>query len=266
MFESNTEEIIIFVVICTLLLLTLIAFIAVIIYKYQKKQHSYFKDLEELKSIHKTNLLQTQIEMQEQTFQNISREIHDNIGQKLTLAKLHLNTLAQVTDLNNADKIQSAVQFIGEAIADLSDLSRSMSSDIVLQNGLLKALDFEVRQLSKLGLYRINFSVSEQTSFLEPHTELVIFRIVQEAINNILKHSSASEVDINVQYSKTVFMLEIKDNGIGFNSVDNKNGAGLLNMNKRASLLGGSCTISNSEKRGACITIKIPLNDYKQAV
>lgn len=266
MFDTNTGEIIIFVVICTLLLLVLIAFITIIIYKYQKKQHSYSKEVEELKSIHKTDLLQTQIEMQEQTFQNISREIHDNIGQKLTLAKLHLNTLPAASHSGGGDKIKIAVQFIGEAINDLSDLSRSMSSDLVLQNGLLKALDFEVSQLSKMGLFKITLSVSEHTTFLDPHSELVIFRIVQEAINNIVKHSAASQVLINLQYSGSELLMEIRDDGIGFTTCSNENGTGLINMNKRASLLGGSCVYSNSEHHGASIIIKIPIDEYKKAV
>lgn len=266
MFNTNTEEIIVFVVICTLLLLTLIAFITIIIYKYQKKQHSYFRDMEELKSLHKTDLLQTQIEMQEQTFQNISREIHDNIGQKLTLAKLHLNTLYRVGTDEQADKIQIAVQMIGESISDLSDISRSMSSDLVLQNGLLKALDFEVNQLSKLGMFKINLSVSEQTSFLDPHSELVIFRIVQEAINNILKHSAATQVSITLKYSGSELAMEIRDDGIGFKTSHNLNGTGLINMNRRASLLGGSCVYCENDSQGACIKIKIPIDGYKKAV
>lgn len=266
MFDTTTKEIIIFVVICTLLLLVLIAFITIIIYKYQQKQHAYFKNVEELKSVHKNDLLQTQIEMQEQTFQNISREIHDNIGQKLTLAKLHLNTLNPTLAGENTEKVQSAVEMIGEAIIDLSDISRSMSADLVLQNGLLKALDFEVNQLSKLGLFKIKLQVSQQTSFLDPRSELIIFRIAQEAINNILKHSSATEINISLQYSGSALIMEIKDDGVGFSPAQNRNGTGLLNMTKRASLLGGTCTICNSEIRGACIIIKIPIHANKQAV
>ena len=258
--------IVVFIIICTLLILLLITFISIIVYRYQQRQHMYLKDVDQLKALHATDLLQSQIEMQEQTFQNISREIHDNIGQKLTLAKLHLNTLPELNASEKSEKILSAVQFIGESINDLSDLSRSMSSDLVLQNGLLKALDFEVSQLSKMGLFKITLSVSEHTTFLDPHSELVIFRIVQEAINNIVKHSAASQVLINLQYSGSELLMEIKDDGIGFTTCSNENGTGLINMNKRASLLGGSCVYSGSEYHGASIIIKIPIDEYKKAV
>ena len=87
-------------------------------------------------------LLQAQLEMQEQTFANISGEIHDNIGQKLTLAKLHLNTLPLNGSVQLQGQVNQSIQMIGEVIADLSDMSRSMSSEILLQNGLIKAIEF----------------------------------------------------------------------------------------------------------------------------
>ena len=91
--DPSTQGIIIFIAGVGFLLLLFISFIVTIVYKYQQKQNAYFKDIEMLKTSHQNALLQSQLEIQEQTFQNISREIHDNIGQKLTLAKLHLNTL-----------------------------------------------------------------------------------------------------------------------------------------------------------------------------
>ena len=143
MYDQSTQGIIIFIAGTSFLLLLLISFIVSIAYKYQQKQNAYFKDIETLKSSHENTLLQSQLEIQEQTFQNISREIHDNIGQKLTLAKLYLNTL----DFTDTDKsrlqVNNSVTIIGEAINDLSDLSHSMSSEIILTHGLINALQFE---------------------------------------------------------------------------------------------------------------------------
>jgi len=260
--NNAIQEIIIFIIICTLLILILITFLAVIIYRYQKKQLAYFRNLEELKDAHQNNLLKSQLEIQEQTFQNISREIHDNIGQKLTLAKLHLNTL-DVKQINgHYIKVKNAIEMIGEAINDLSDISRSMSSELVLQNGLIKALEFEVSQLSKLGLYKINLFVSTNTVFLDAHTELVLFRIVQEALNNVIKHSFASVINISINFDNNELELQIKDDGTGFLQENNtEHGIGLGNMSKRAKMLGGECSISTGSGQGTIIMIKIPIND-----
>lgn len=264
--HSTSTALMIFIILCTTVILLLVTLIVFFVYKYQQKQHKYYREIEELKVIHENSLLQSQIEIQEQTFQNISREIHDNIGQKLTLAKLHLNTITIFNNESVLNKVQVAVQMIGDAIIDLSDLSRSMSSEIILQNGFIKALEFEVKQLSKVGLYKINLIVSGNTMFLHASTELVLFRIIQEAINNIIKHSGANQILISLDYSDNYLSLNIEDNGSGISSEDHGKGIGLHNMSHRAKLLGGEFNMLSNCGIGSKIFIKIPLNGYKQAI
>ncbi len=257
--KHPTEFIIVFVIISVLLILVLVVFITTIIYRYQQKQNAYFKDIETLKTSHQNALLQSQLEMQEQTFENISREIHDNIGQKLTLAKLHLNTL-DYTDTNKTLlQVTGSVNMISEAINDLSDISRSMSSEILLNNGLIKALEFEAAQLQKSGIYKITLSTSGNTIFMEANTELVLFRIAQEAINNIIKHAGATTIDIHLHYNTVLLTMAINDNGKGFNIDKTQAGTGLQNIKKRTALLKGICTVKSAENTGTQIKIEIPL-------
>ncbi|MBK7307278.1 MAG: hypothetical protein IPI88_09685 [Chitinophagaceae bacterium] len=258
MYDQSTQGIIIFIAGTSFLLLLLISFIVSIAYKYQQKQNAYFKDIETLKSSHENTLLQSQLEIQEQTFQNISREIHDNIGQKLTLAKLYLNTL----DFTDTDKsrlqVNNSVTIIGEAINDLSDLSHSMSSEIILTNGLINALQFEAAQLQKTGIYKISFSATGNPVFMDYNTELMLFRIVQEALNNIVKHAAASEIDINLHYMDALLIIEIKDNGKGFLSLQDWPGTGLKNIKKRTSILKGNLIINSTHDTGTQIKVQIP--------
>ena len=167
MHYTTKESFIIFVVVCTLLILILVSFVTYIIYRYQLKKNIYLKEMEELKIEHETSMLQSQVEIQEQTFENISREIHDNIGQKLTLAKLQLNTVNLNDSKKTSERLHDAVSLISEAINDLSDISRSMSSEIILNNGLIKALEFEVAQLNKSSLYRIALVVNGNPVFFD---------------------------------------------------------------------------------------------------
>ena len=262
MLSSSAQEIIVFIVVCTILVLLLITFITVIIYRYQQKQNAYYKKLEELKIIHENELLQSQLEIQEQTFQNISREIHDNIGQKLSLAKLNLNTLI-FSDTNRAMlQITDSVNMISDSINDLSDISRSMSSEIVLNNGLIKALEFEKKQLEKSGLYKIDFAVTGEPVFLEADKELVLFRIAQEALNNIVKHAAATSISIGLHYAKNLLNFDIRDNGMGFSAgqKNDERSMGLINMTKRANMLNGKCTIESHPGTGTNIKIEIPLH------
>lgn len=258
MYNKDAQSITILIIVCTILILLLTGFITFIIYRYQQKQNLYFQKLEELKAIHENDMLQSKLEIQEQTFANISREIHDNIGQKLTLAKLHLNTLNfENIDLASS-QVSGSIIMIGEAINDLSDISRSMSSEIILNNGFIKALEFEVNQLNKPGLYCIKLTVTGEPIFLNSRIELILFRITQEALNNIVKHAEATEIHIRLHYHDADLTLDIIDNGKGFVN-ENVNSNGLINMSKRAKMLNGNCDIESIPGNGTTIKIKIPL-------
>jgi two-component system, NarL family, sensor kinase len=258
--NPSIESIIVFIVVCTLLTLLLISFITWLLFRYQQRQNAYFKSIAELNVKHENELLQSQLEIQEQTFQNISREIHDNIGQKLTLAKLQLNTLPPISQYADSN-ISDSVKMIGEAINDLSDISRSMSSEIILNNGLIKALEFEVSQLNKPGLFNVRLKITGNPVFLENQQELLLFRIVQEALNNIVKHASASKILLELNYQEKYFHLTIKDDGKGFDVLQSTDGTGVSHMRKRAALLKGECDISSIKDAGTAINIRIPINE-----
>ncbi len=265
MLKAPTEFVIIFIIISVILILALIVFITIIIYRYQQKQNAYFKDIEALQTSHQNALLQSQLEIQEQTLQNISREIHDNIGQKLTLAKLYLNTLNYADTNITVLQVTDSVNMISEAIKDLSDISHSMSSEIILNNGLIKALEFEATQLEKSGIYKINFSATGNTIFMNANTELVLFRIVQEALNNIIKHAKATTINILLHFDSVLLTMEIQDNGNGFDTDKSLFGTGLQNIKKRAAILKGNLNIS-SANTGTQIKIEIPLDENNTTI
>jgi two-component system, NarL family, sensor kinase len=263
MLKAPTEFIVVFIIISVILILALVVFITRIIYRYQQKQNIYFKDIEALKASHQNALLQSQLEMQEQTFQNISREIHDSIGQKLTLAKLNLNTLNYADTSKTVLQVNNSVNMISEAIIDLSDISRSMSSEIILNNGLIKGLEFEAAQLAKSGIYKINLSVTGYPIFMDINTELVLFRITQEALNNVIKHAHAPAIDIHLHYSTVLLTMTINDNGKGFNLDQTTLGIGLQNIKKRTNMLKGNLSINSATNIGTQIKIEIPLYESK---
>ena len=258
------QGLIVFIVICTILILLLITFITVILYRYQQKQILYFKNIEELKITYEKDRLHSILEIQEQTFQNISREIHDNIGQKLSLAKLHLNTISSLDSFKAKHLVNDAVNLISECVKDLSDISRSLSSDIVLNYGLIKALEFEKAQLEKSELFTIELAITGDSVFMDADRELVLFRIAQEALNNIMKHASATFIFIGLHYDPNLLTFKINDNGRGFLTDETKisQGAGLINMAKRANMLKGNCSVNSIPDNGTCIKIEIPLYKY----
>ena len=258
---TTSKEIVIFVVTCSMLILFLICFITFIVYKYQKKQLDYLKNIQEIQITHDNAMLVSHAEIQEQAFQNISREIHDSIGQKLTLSKLYLNLL-DVNLVGKANEIVGdSIKLISEVIINLSDISRGISSELVLNDGLIHAIEYEVGQMEKSGLFELIFDVKGKTFFLDFNTELVLFRIVQESLNNILKHADADNILIELEYGEKFINLSISDNGVGFKMDEIKfKGAGLTNMKKRAMLMDGKFGISSMRGQGTKINVNIPVN------
>jgi len=238
------------------------SFIAWILFTYQKKQNAFHAELETIRDNNEKEMLKTQLEMQEQTFQYISQEIHDNVGQFISLAKLHLNTI----DINNKqsalEQIENSTELLGKALDDLRDLSKSLSSELIKNAGLVKAIELQVSQLKKAGNYDVTFEISGSYSFMEEQKEIILFRIMQEAINNTIRHANADIIRISLSCTPENIIMIIRDNGKGFDPLAQFNGSnGINNMRKRARLIASELNIKSNEN-GTAIIINTP---YKHA-
>ena len=134
------------IIVITTLLLLLAVFIVTMLFLYQKKQIAYQNNIDAIKSEYEKALLKTQLEIQEQTFQNISRDIHDNINLSLTLAKLNLNIMNPNSKEKSSEQLNNSIQFITKAITDLTGISRSMNSELIAEQGLISVLEQEVEK------------------------------------------------------------------------------------------------------------------------
>ena len=261
--QKTPYDIVIFLVVVSGLILFLIAFIISILYLYKKKQQSYEQNLEQLKLNHEKTILNTQLEIQEQTSQHISHEIHDNISLSLTLAKLQLNTLNWDNKETTQERVENSVSLITRSIVDLSDISKSLNANIITEHGLLKAIDEEVKQLQQTQLFTLQYTCTGNPVFMEPQTELIIFRIMQESFNNIIKHADAKNVSLQLHYNDVAVTINITDNGIGFDKdVAGKNGAaGLKNIESRTKTVGGKFELKSIPSQGTSITFIIPYSN-----
>ena len=259
---GERHTIIIFIIVTTLFILILISFIVFILFLYQRRHISYQKGLELLKSDFEKTLLTTQLEIQEQTFQNISREIHDNIGLSLTLAKLNLNTIDWNNPNHSQEKVGGSINFISQAIEDLSYISKALHTGFIEENGLLKALELEINKIQKLGIFNIRFDVTGSPVYMQTQKELVIFRIIQEVLNNCIKHAEATAITIHLNYQSHFVEIELSDNGIGFTrkSTASKTGkgTGLMNIVKRTAYIDGTCQVNSFPGKGTTVHMKIP--------
>jgi signal transduction histidine kinase len=256
---------IIIIVISTLFVLLIIASIVIFIFLYQKRHQRYVKERADLQTGFQHILLESQLEIQEQTLQTISQEIHDNIGQVLSLAKLNLGTMDIDQPGQLQQKIDDSKGLIGKAIQDLRDLSKSLNTDYVSDMGLVQAIGYELDLIRKSGAYTTALKTEGLPVKLEAQKELIIFRIVQELINNIIKHARANTILVMISYEPETFNIAVNDNGTGFdltplNTGDNsKFGLGIRNMHKRAQLIGAHFSIASTLGAGTTGTLQLPL-------
>jgi two-component system NarL family sensor kinase len=227
-----------------------------------KAQHQL--QVAELELAHEKKLVAATLEMKELTFQEISREIHDNIKQTLTLSKFNLYTLHATANSEKEQKIHEAIVLIERAIEDLGDLSKSLNTDWLKSIGLISALENEIEKLRSTGLFTIETDISEEQVVMEADRELFIFRIVQETLNNIITHSGAKKILFSLTYQTEQVCCTITDDGKGFNGTSPGNkGTGLNNMQIRAKALNARLQIDTAPGKGTTVSLSVP---YQAAI
>jgi two-component system, NarL family, sensor kinase len=254
--EIGEESLTTLIVLGTVIVVILIAFVILLSFLFTTKKNKLLKEKELMQSQFSQALLQTQIEIQEQTLKTISQEIHDNIGQVLSLAKLNLGTLQYGED----EKLNDTKNLVSKAINDLRDLSRSLHGDKIAELGLQEAVANELKILQNTGQYNTALQITGEPYKLEPQKEMVLFRIVQEAIHNAVKHAKAKNITVQLNYQAAAFVLIVTDDGIGFNAADlqaAQTGIGLKSMQNRAALIGGQFNITAANGNGTAIKIEL---------
>jgi two-component system, NarL family, sensor kinase len=259
--QKETNDIAIFLIVITVVLLLLTAFIVTMLYLYTKRQSFFNSTIERERLTHIQNLLATKLEIQEETFQNVSREIHDNISLSLTLCKLNLNTIDFSSQTSIILKVRNSIVLLSEAINDLRDISKSLNSDMITQLGLVKSVEQEVQRVNQTGIVKLEFILSGDPIYLDSQNDLVIFRVVQEAINNIIKHSGAEYSSVELNYMEARLQIRIYDNGKGFdfNSLNLGEQSGLKNMQARIDMLKGQMSVKSVLGSSTTLFFNIPV-------
>lgn len=247
----------------SIVFLLLAGFILVFILFHRSRQRKNFEEKDKMKAQFNQTLLQTQLEIQEQTLKTVSQEIHDNIGQVLSLAKLNLNTMDITKQNELLEKIDDSRNLVSKAIHDLRHLSKSLNTDSIGAMGLVKAIESELEMLSRTG-FATQIEIEGRITRMEPQKELILFRIVQETLNNIIKHSEAKRINVIAAFMNNQLQLLVRDDGKGM-ELDKEEGGppdspglGIRNMYNRAKLIGGEFHISSLPGKGTEIKILIP--------
>ncbi len=254
----------------TELLITIILFnlffvvfiVAIIIYinKYRLKKKEYLNDIEINNEIHQKELLATQLEIQQATMQQIGRELHDNIGQKLTLVSLYTQQLLYENKVaEESERIDQISEIINQSLQDLRSLSKTLTDDNINQKEIITLIQEEVDNINAIKRCDIKFTHNFEHLELEFIQKNVLLRITQEFLQNSIKHSKCKTMKIDLSISeKYLWKLTIDDDGIGFDTAQTKsNGIGLTNMKNRAKIIGAEFYLHSEINAGTQLQIAL---------
>jgi signal transduction histidine kinase len=257
MLSKESEGIIFAVVILAILCLL----ICVLFLFFLKKKNALLNKQAETKKQFEKELVYAQIEIQNQTMLHIGREIHDNVGQKLTLASLYTQQLAfenKAPHIN--ESIENISKIINESLTELRELSKSLTDDSIEENTLFDLITNECVKVKKTKKCKISFECENKNIDLEYQQKSILLRICQEFIQNSLKYSQCKHILIVMSNDNNHLQLELNDDGIGFDTSIKSKGIGIENMKKRTALLKGTFEFLSQISIGTKLKIQIPLN------
>ena len=206
--------------------------------------------------------IKTMVATQEDERERLSRDLHDDVGTRLSAIKLYLSSLGKKLEENELSAARqmasNSARLIDETMSDVRKMLLNLSPQVLDEFGYTTAVEVLVSKINESCLIHFDLVMFGLKEGLPRDHELVLYRITQELINNVLKHASASRVSLQVGHRDEKIILMMEDNGKGFDIYAHKNGYGLKNLEARTQLLKGHMEIDSQPGKGTCVLIEIP--------
>lgn len=251
--EQFNVEPILAVLFGSIMLLTVGIFMFVMVLVYQKKKIRNIQEQEEIRSKYAHTVLKAKVEIREETLKYVGQELHDNIGQVLSLIKLYLSK----PDVKPSTDTKLLIE---QAITDIRALSQNLNIGRIENYTLTEFIEQEVNKINKISGLKAVFENECHCDIPDIQTRLMIGRIFQESTNNIIKHAEARNIFITLALENNHCVLSVADDGTGFDTDKQSDGAGLSNIRDRARLIGGNVRITSQNGQGTTVKLTVPIN------
>ncbi len=237
------------------LLLFIVGFAVFVSYKRKIKSQKQLQAEEKLR-------FKAVIEAEEKERIRIAKELHDGLGQLLSTAKLNVASLEGNVDKEDEILVKNASDLIDNAVKEVRTISHNMMPVALTQLGLIPAIKELTTKMNDSGLLNVTLESNVQNR-LNSSIEIAIYRVVQEILNNIIKHAQAKEITIQLTIEKQRLTLQISDDGVGFNTteIDNSKGIGWKSVFSRIAMLNGNIDVNSSKEKGTNLLVSIPVNE-----
>lgn len=250
------EKLLIVYFVVILLFFTIFAIFFVV--AFQRRKNKFLKERYEAEQMYQRELADSQIEIQEQTLKNIAWELHDNVGQLLSVANIQLNVMMNSAPLSLHDQIQETKKLVQDTVQEIRSLSKVLNNDVILKNGLLASLQVELDRFKRLGYLDATLKITGDIIPINNANEIIIFRILQEFLSNVLKHARASKLFVHLDYKEQSLNILAVDDGVGFNTSAKTDSSGMETMKGRAQLIDAEYSITSKIGEGTQLNLRYP--------
>lgn len=268
----QNQEILAIIILAILLALLLVAFVAIILFLYKKRQNQHEIEVATMQEEYDQQILRVQFEMQEATLAEISNKLHDSVknninGIAMSIAAMQLRIGNKL--IENSEILEELRNYEEKLITIRDEIrltSHSLSHDKLEKVGLVETIEFEANRIARTNNHlQLLTTINKKNIYnFTQEQSVYLFRIFQEIVGNVLTHSKASQLTIDInQNSNGIFSLLVADNGVGFNITDKQksklSGIGLSGMKKRAIQIGANLQIESIPQKGTTVKIELPL-------
>jgi signal transduction histidine kinase len=218
-------------------------------------------------------LSQQLMEVQENERRHLARDLHDEIGQALTVVKMNLQTMQRLADTSAiAIPLMDSSAVIDQMLQHVRDLSLDLRPSLLDDLGLVPAVRWYLGRQAERAGWNIDVQVDEPLPPLPQSVAIACFRVIQEAVTNIMRHSKATRVSVSLQEQNRDFLLVVRDNGVGFDvqkALDKAakgQSMGLIGMQERIRFLNGSISIVSDPGHGTEVLVRIPVSHFSPPI
>lgn len=255
--DTSSTTLIILITTFTVIILVVVIIIIFSIFQNRKVKFQY--EQKEAEQRFEEEIIKSQLETREQTLQNISWELHDNVGQLLSVARMQLNMLQPTVAENQKNLVQETGEIISKSLQEIRTLSKLLNPEVVKNIGILDAVKLEVDRFNRLNFINATLNVLGEPVPIDHKDEIILFRILQEFLSNSVKHSKTDKLEVTLNYTDKSLVIIAQDFGVGFDDNTVKKGSGLLNMQSRAKLIYTDFQLKSDKEKGVSLTLTYPL-------
>ena len=253
--EKQLRKLMLFAFAAVLLLLSLIFYLL-----YNRSRYKQKTAAAQLMAEEKLLRLKEVVQAEEKERQRIARELHDGVGHLLSSAKLNLSVIEEQDD-ETKTAVENSMKIIDEALEETRTISHNLMPSALTEVGFTAAVQQLARKINQTGKVKVKLQTEQENFDLDEAKSTALFRIVQEVLNNMLKHADATSISISLNKDEQVLQLSIADDGIGFdvNNINSSSGIGWKNIFARADMIHAAIKINSMPGNGTTVQLQIPL-------